>query len=449
MKKHTLLTIILALAAMLGNAQTRIACIGASITAGHNIEVPAENAYPGQLQSLLGKNYTVMNFGVSGTTMLRKGNNPYWNTDAWQKALKSQPDIVFIDLGANDSKAVNRPFHNELEGDCRAMIQAFKNLPSRPRVIVLLPTAMFTTDPDDIYDPVCRNEVSPRLQKAAYEEKVEVVDMRPLLIDRPGLIPDRIHPEEKGSAIMAKRLFQQITFPIDESFDIFKALDKKGILYEVTNFAGYPCASFTQIGRECKVVKPHKVSAARPWMWRARFWAHEPQADITLLEKGYHLVYCDQAERMANPQNINEWNAFYQLLNDGGLNQRVALEGMSRGAVYVFNWAAANPGKVAAVYVDNPLLDVKAMYVGPNGEEKQDCEINAGKRWLTKHAEEYKWLSPTLLGDDLYSNYPFCKEVLDSGYSFIFTCKDKSHPRLTETVKNSFLEEKVRKEAKL
>jgi len=62
--------------------------------------------------------------------------------------------------------------------------------------------------------------------------------------------------------------------------------------------------------------------------------------------------------------------------------------------------------------------------------KKQDCERNAAKRWLTKHAEEYKWLSPTLLGDDLYSNYPFCKEVLEHGYSFIFTCKEDSHPWL-------------------
>ena len=80
------------------------------------------------------------------------------------------------------------------------------------------------------------------------------------------------------------------------------------------------------------------------------------------------------------------------------------------------------------------------------GGKKQDCERNAAKRWLSQHAEEYKWLSPTLLGDDLFSNYPFCKEVLEHGYSFIFTCKDDSHPRLTETVKNSYLQEASRRE---
>jgi len=32
-----------------------------------------------------------------------------------------------------------------------------------------------------------------------------------------------------------------------------------------------------------------------------------------------------------------------------------------------------------------------------------------------------------LLGDDLYSHEPFCKEVLDNGHSFIFVAKEESH----------------------
>jgi hypothetical protein len=78
-----------------------------------------------------------------------------------------------------------------------------------------------------------------------------------------------------------------------------------------------------------------------------------------------------------------------------------------------------------------------------DGAEKQDCELNAAKRWLSKHADEYSWLKPTLLGDDLFSNQPFCEAVLQHGYSFLFTCKPDSHPWLTETVENSYLEEKV------
>jgi hypothetical protein len=57
------------------------------------------------------------------------------------------------------------------------------------------------------------------------------------------------------------------------------------------------------------------------------------------------------------------------------------------------------------------------------------------------HAGEYGWLKPTLLGDDLYSNRPFCEEIVGQGWSFICTCKEESHQWLMETVKNSFMHE--------
>jgi lysophospholipase L1-like esterase/dienelactone hydrolase len=360
------------------DAQIKVACVGASITEGAYLPDAKDNSYPGQLQSLSGVGYEVENFGVSGATMLKNGNFPYWKTEMYRKALESNPDIVFIDLGGNDAKAVNRSFYGELEKDCREMIRSFKDLPSHPRVIVVLPTAFFVKDENGIFDPVSRSQVTPRLQKAAFEENVETIDMYPLLKDRSGLIPDGIHPDLKGSGFMAKRMFQQITFPADTSFDIFGALDRAGIQYQTSNFAGYRCAGFRMNGRECKVVKPKRVAAAHPWIWRTRFFGHEPQTDIALLERGYHLVYNDQAERMGNRQNIEEWNAFYTLLHDGGLNQRAVLEGMSRGGVYAFNWAAANPDKVAAVYVDNPLLDMKSLYYGPDGKEKPENEMTKG-----------------------------------------------------------------------
>ncbi|MDR2477940.1 MAG: hypothetical protein LBD48_01355, partial [Treponema sp.] len=67
------------------------------------------------------------------------------------------------------------------------------------------------------------------------------------------------------------------------------------------------------------------------------------------------------------------------------------------------------------------------MTANGDGERKQDCELTAAKRWL----------KPTLLGDDLYSPEPFCRQVLEAGCHCIFTCKDKTHQWLAETVKNS------------
>lgn len=61
-------------------AVTKIACIGASITYGATVPDRDHNSYPGQLQSLLGSCFVVNNYGVSGTTLLKHGNLPYWKT---------------------------------------------------------------------------------------------------------------------------------------------------------------------------------------------------------------------------------------------------------------------------------------------------------------------------------------------------------------------------------
>ena len=51
---------------------------------------------------------------------------------------------------------------------------------------------------------------------------------------------------------------------------------------------GYVRYDFRTAGRACRVVIPKEAAQARPWIWRARFFGHEPQADLALLERGFH-----------------------------------------------------------------------------------------------------------------------------------------------------------------
>lgn len=65
-----------------------------------------------------------------------------------------------------------------------------------------------------------------------------------------------------------------------------------------------------------------------------------------------------------------------------------------------------------------------------DGAEKQDCEINAAKRWLAKTTSLFEGQSITLLGDDLYSRQPICEDILSNQMNFIFTCLPDSHTTL-------------------
>jgi len=81
-----------------------------------------------------------------------------------------------------------------------------------------------------------------------------------------------------------------------------------------------------------------------------------------------------------------------------------------------------------------------------DGKEKQDCERNAAKRYLERKGERLRGLKPTFLGDDLYACHSICAKILDMGMSFIFTCRDESHPWIAEQVKYSPMEGRVRSE---
>ncbi|WP_310484064.1 ISNCY family transposase [Chamaesiphon sp. VAR_48_metabat_403] len=82
------------------------------------------------------------------------------------------------------------------------------------------------------------------------------------------------------------------------------------------------------------------------------------------------------------------------------------------------------------------VISLAPEFITPqDGQEKQDCEVAAAKRWLKHHAAEFKGQTVTLLGDDLYSHQPMCEEILSSGMNFIFTCLETSHTALYDWLK--------------
>jgi hypothetical protein len=81
------------------------------------------------------------------------------------------------------------------------------------------------------------------------------------------------------------------------------------------------------------------------------------------------------------------------------------------------------------------VISLEPEFIVPqDGQEKQDCENRAGKRWLEKHGSFYAKRRSIILGDDLYSRQPFCQVLMEKGFHFILVCKPDSHVMLYETV---------------
>ena len=81
------------------------------------------------------------------------------------------------------------------------------------------------------------------------------------------------------------------------------------------------------------------------------------------------------------------------------------------------------------------VISLEPEFIVPqDGHEKQDCEIQAAKRWVEKWGDFYAKRGVIILGDDLFSRDPFCRALKGKGFHFSLVCKPDSHTFLYETV---------------
>jgi hypothetical protein len=78
-------------------------------------------------------------------------------------------------------------------------------------------------------------------------------------------------------------------------------------------------------------------------------------------------------------------------------------------------------------------LDVEEVR-NTDGQKKQDCELNAGKRLIERVRKEHPQLPLIVLGDDLYSHEPLVELLIEKRMHFVFVAKPESHRELIEWV---------------
>lgn len=178
----------------------KLACVGDSITQGSGTK---GNPYPKQLQELLGDQWEVGNFGVSGRTLLDKGDHPYSKEKKYQDALAMKPDVVIIKLGTNDTKPQNWKFKDEFEADYKKLIASFQALESKPRIFICRPVPVIGDGAWGINEAGIQEQI-PILDKLAKEMGLGIIDMHAALKDHPEMIPDKVHPNAEGAKKMAE-----------------------------------------------------------------------------------------------------------------------------------------------------------------------------------------------------------------------------------------------------
>ena len=205
----------------------RVACVGDSLT--------QSSAYPYDLWELLGSNgpytyenytqlpvkdhaqssntsYAVGNFGVGGTFVSLASDKPYLNSTAFQSVLKFQPNIIIIMLGTNDAQPALHPYNASFVGDYKTLIHTFQTLASKPKIWIVLPPPIFSSQNGKTSPEYFAQIVIPSIKQAANESNLPTIDVNSALADYSGYFPDGIHPNEEGGQLIANEIYNAIGF---------------------------------------------------------------------------------------------------------------------------------------------------------------------------------------------------------------------------------------------
>ena len=226
-------------------AQTRVACVGNSITEGYGLGWQED--YPFRLQEMLGDSYKVQNFGVSSMTFANKGpgdNMSYWNTDKFKAALAFNPEIVVIELGTNDSKFFTnnciengQPRYNynygqyekeQLYKDYEALLDTFMHLTTSPRVIATLQPYSNNCE-WGIMDTAIVNQINPIIEEVATRKGVEIIDLHSQFNTPEWFLADSVHPNATGAKELA-RIIKEGILKVPEVSDSTTAIRGKGFV---------------------------------------------------------------------------------------------------------------------------------------------------------------------------------------------------------------------------
>lgn len=128
-----------------------------------------------------------------------------------------------------------------------------------------------------------------------------------------------------------------------------------------SNWQGFTKQSFDFEGRKAFVVLPKEAASGKSWVWRTSFPDYHPEVDVELLKGGFHLAHVDVVAMLGCDESLAIMDRFYDFVRTRwGLAVKPALEAVSRGGLHAYRYAAIRPERVACIYADVPVMDLKS-----------------------------------------------------------------------------------------
>jgi acyl-CoA thioesterase-1 len=179
----------------------RVACVGDSIT--------AITGYPSDLQSLLGTNYSVGSFGVTGSTVLLNSWKPYMDQPAFKTALDFRPNIVFIMLGTNDDLQDLRQYNESFEDDYSKLIVSFQRLDSKPQIWIMTPPPIFNNS-SDLSNEYLAQTLVPDIENLTNSLNLPTININSAFGNHTDYFTDGLHPNSQGATLIASEAYEAV-----------------------------------------------------------------------------------------------------------------------------------------------------------------------------------------------------------------------------------------------
>ncbi|MBQ8503364.1 MAG: hypothetical protein IJ491_03700 [Clostridia bacterium] len=198
--------------------QIKVACVGDSVTYGHSIKNWPRNNYPALLSDMLGEDYHVCSYGVSGSTVQPDGDQPYNITKAYTWSHEYEADILVFMMGSNDSKPENWKGEEAFLKQYNAMLDTYVNVENPPKVYLCAPPV--ANFPEGVtqgltnYDiqPVYVETVAELVRQVAEERGYELIDIFKLTEGHRELFgKDNVHPNNDGAMAIATEIYNKIS----------------------------------------------------------------------------------------------------------------------------------------------------------------------------------------------------------------------------------------------
>ncbi len=295
----------------------RWACIGNSITAGY----PNANlTYTTRLSAQLGPQFTVQNHGVSGVTLLKKGDNPYWNQTAFKNVFTFNPDIITIKLGTNDTKSGNWRNEADYVKDLTAMVDSLGTIPSHPQIWLCLPCPIFTNS-FGINDSILTQFIIPRIQQVAQAKGLNVIDVNTPLRNHSNLFSDGVHPTAAGADSIAAIFYRAYQAKATRIACIGNSITQYvGTISGALGPDSYPSQLNMLLG-ETHYVRNFGVSGAyMQKMARAPYWTNGRLAQVFAFKPSIVTIMLGTNDARATQWNTarftTDYRAFIDTLNN-------------------------------------------------------------------------------------------------------------------------------------